>query len=561
MVLFSIWNGGEEGLRRPLIAAIFAALVPLALAQQPVPTIQTFDLKQWVGKPIGDLCKSTGADLLPSNADAVANAWAFGPIVQFGFKGGTIRIDGRPGYEHYGRLDPAKPLTHDAAQSLIGAVSIRSVSYQLKDPTTVDYATGYRTMMARLGFSAAGAHARRTRDFSGQAEAGLIKFTTWTVTGIAGLPKGTTLQYDNTRSLTHPNKGEATIEIKIPAGPHDKDRLPLPSVAQESGPGTDAPAADGNAQLRRILATKEADVPALGFVYSHQGDTYGIRDLLFKNNGTWLVYKAGTLKEYQIPLTAFSFNAGVPRLSWQDVLKLAGVGFSGQRELKPVYGNRVVALGSVTGLPEGWLAYVRFQGDDATVEISNGVPDGYADRTAEAGRATLNGFTAYGGDWRATADGFTVVPGRGSKLVKNDFTFRDGQVDCDVKLEPGFGATGILFRTSRAGRGEMELLGYMFELNRGMVVLSRFDNRWFRLAQAKMDVKPGRWYHLRAVFTGHSLKMYADDMVRPAIECEDGIQPVLEGSVGLRSYDTRTTFRNLSATPAGGRPIQLSTAP
>jgi hypothetical protein len=159
----------------------------------------------------------------------------------------------------------------------------------------------------------------------------------------------------------------------------------------------------------------------------------------------------------------------------------------------------------------------------------------------------LQGFTNYGGRWIVAADGtLDASGGDGPKLICDEPVMGDGEVSVDLNFSGKTnGNAGLILRVSQAGPGADHFNGYEVALEpAGILVLGRHRQDWELLRRVPCDVPNNQWITLRVRLSGRMLQIFVND--KASMEYEDSQHALLNGVVGLRTWQTESRFRNLS---------------
>jgi alpha-L-arabinofuranosidase len=165
----------------------------------------------------------------------------------------------------------------------------------------------------------------------------------------------------------------------------------------------------------------------------------------------------------------------------------------------------------------------------------------------------LAGWTAYGGQWSASNAELRVAPDAGAKLVDTGISFGDGTVECDIRLaDSNGGNAGLILRVADPRTGADSWTGYEVSISAHdrTVHVSRHRNNWTPLKTVPAQVAAGRWHRLRADLEGARIRVVLDgslvvDLVDP--------EPLKEGQVGVRTWNSGAAYRNLVLIAAGKR--------
>ncbi|HLK59701.1 MAG TPA: family 16 glycoside hydrolase [Chthonomonadaceae bacterium] len=168
-------------------------------------------------------------------------------------------------------------------------------------------------------------------------------------------------------------------------------------------------------------------------------------------------------------------------------------------------------------------------------------------------QSPLAGWKAYGGDWRVQNGALWVAANAGAKLVRDTPTLRDGRVECDVQVaNDREGNAALILRVSDPHTGADNWIGYEISLvaHDHALAVSRHRNDWHLLKTVPAPVQAGQWHHLRVDLAGSKLSLFLDGAAQPALEVDDGANAILQGGVGVRTWNVEAGFRNLVVTTA-----------
>lgn len=153
------------------------------------------------------------------------------------------------------------------------------------------------------------------------------------------------------------------------------------------------------------------------------------------------------------------------------------------------------------------------------------------------------GWQTYGGAWTAASGVYSVTSGPGYKAILSDIASDDYTIEADVTASAG--NAGIIFRANNYSVGTDAYQGYYAGIAPGAgVIAGKADNNWTQLSSAAMTITAGASYHLKVVALGTSLQVYVTDMDTPKISIVDATYT--SGAVGLRSYNSASTFDNFT---------------
>ncbi len=164
-----------------------------------------------------------------------------------------------------------------------------------------------------------------------------------------------------------------------------------------------------------------------------------------------------------------------------------------------------------------------------------------------AGQLPLKGFTAYDGRWTlGEDDSLQGVGDGGSKIIRDGPAISEGEVSADVKLtETTGGNGGLIFKVKDAGNGADAFTGYEVSLERpGFLVLGRHRQNWEPIRRMPCDVPVNEWITLTVRLKAKSFEVLVNG--KSMTQFEDHEHPLESGAVGLRIWQHKVLFRNLS---------------
>src|ERR1039458_4512559 len=188
--------------------------------------------------------------------------------------------------------------------------------------------------------------------------------------------------------------------------------------------------------------------------------------------------------------------------------------------------------------------------EDVNHEIYGGIDSQmiFGESFAEpAAQLPLKGFKAYEGRWTLADDGSVQGVGSdGSKIVWDGPALAVGEVSVDVKLTEATGGNGgLILKVSDAGKGSDAFNGYEVSLQRpGQLVVGRHRQNWEPIRSVPCDVPVNEWIKLTVRMTTNSFKVLVNG--KSIMQFEDNEHPLATGTVGLRIWQHKVLFRNLS---------------
>lgn len=194
--------------------------------------------------------------------------------------------------------------------------------------------------------------------------------------------------------------------------------------------------------------------------------------------------------------------------------------------------------------------------EDVNHEIYGGL---YAQRIfgesfEEPPSAPIEGWRAFGGIWQLTNGALQVEPDAGAKMVRQEPQVGDGTVSCEVRFDAqGGDNAGLILRVSDPHTGPDPWNGYEISLSprNQALVLGRHRHNWEPIRTAPTPITTGRWYRLKVEMAGTRLRIFVDDASTPLLEYDDKEHPLTTGQVGIRTWNSRASFRNVTITTGG----------
>lgn len=175
----------------------------------------------------------------------------------------------------------------------------------------------------------------------------------------------------------------------------------------------------------------------------------------------------------------------------------------------------------------------------------------------------FEGFTKQEGDWILDDPAISVFSWPGAKIVNTSPSFADGSAEVNIKF---IGATGenagIIFHVSESGGGADNFNGYEISLSRSgnTLRLGKHQHNYTLLRDVSVTFKPEEWTNLRVEMIGSRILVYINNAEIPALDYTDINNPIISGTVGLRTWYSDVTFKDLilkTTTETIARPFQL----
>ncbi len=195
--------------------------------------------------------------------------------------------------------------------------------------------------------------------------------------------------------------------------------------------------------------------------------------------------------------------------------------------------------------------------EDVNHEIYGGLYDQkiFGESFEERGVSMIfEGFTTYGGNWSGENNAVSVAEDAGAKLIWEKLSFTDGSVEVDVKFGERKDIAGLIVRVARPGRGADAFDGYEISLNARAqkVVLGKHVQNWQLLKEADARFSADDWNRIKVECKGSRIRLFLNDETKAVIDYSDDSAPLLNGSIGLRTWNSDVTFRNLKTRTADG---------
>jgi alpha-L-arabinofuranosidase len=187
--------------------------------------------------------------------------------------------------------------------------------------------------------------------------------------------------------------------------------------------------------------------------------------------------------------------------------------------------------------------------EDVNHEIYGGIDSQmiFGESFAEPPATSVEGFKAYGGDWRVEDGVLRAGAGEGPKLVADRPPLGSGEVAVKVRFEgerPGL--AGLILKVREAGVGADRFTGYEVSLDpsRQVLGIGRHRGNWEPILDAPCAVPSGRWIELAVTLTESGFAVRVDG--KAVAEYEDREHPLSAGGVGLRTWLRPAEFRDLT---------------
>ena len=170
----------------------------------------------------------------------------------------------------------------------------------------------------------------------------------------------------------------------------------------------------------------------------------------------------------------------------------------------------------------------------------------------------IAGFRAYGGNWTVSRDQVVDIDGAdGPKLVSDHAPFANGTVSVELQFADRAGENaGLLVCVSKPAAGADAFSGYEVSLDpaRQAVRLGRHQGNYELIEDTPCDVPVGQWVSLQIKLSGSLIEITVDG--KRVLRHDEGVAALSAGTVALRAWRCKASFRNLSL-KTGGQLEQL----
>ena len=171
------------------------------------------------------------------------------------------------------------------------------------------------------------------------------------------------------------------------------------------------------------------------------------------------------------------------------------------------------------------------------------------------------GFTTYGGTWSVSGGAYhNTSGGLGDKAVTGSTGWTDYAVQTDVRFDSLWSgaSAGLMLRATNPSSGVDAYTGYYVGLDAtGGITLAREDNGTYTGLNYSISigtVTQGTWYHLAVQAIGCTFTITAQpagSASSQTVTYTDTGCAYTSGQIGIRTYGSQTSWRNLTATPGG----------
>ena len=144
--------------------------------------------------------------------------------------------------------------------------------------------------------------------------------------------------------------------------------------------------------------------------------------------------------------------------------------------------------------------------------------------------------------------------GDGPKLIHQNTKLSDGEAFVEILFpDKKSGNAGLILRVDRPAVGADHFTGYEIALypDTGTLLLGRHRQNWEPITTVPCPVPINEWITLQVQLKGRSITVTVNGQVR--LQHEDNQHPLVEGQIGLRTWQREASFRNLRVTSGDRR--------
>ncbi|MDS1032989.1 alpha-L-arabinofuranosidase C-terminal domain-containing protein [Porphyromonadaceae sp. NP-X] len=155
-------------------------------------------------------------------------------------------------------------------------------------------------------------------------------------------------------------------------------------------------------------------------------------------------------------------------------------------------------------------------------------------------------FDDYGGNWSVSSSALSVTADDGSKLLHHS-SFSDGSIEVEMKFNDVCESAALILRVNNPGIGADNWDGYEIGLNAitHEIILGKHQHNWQPLGNTAVNFNSDEWTRLRVELSGSRIRIYVNDAIAPNVDYIDNNVPFLSGKIGLRTWLSNVSFRNL----------------
>ena len=156
----------------------------------------------------------------------------------------------------------------------------------------------------------------------------------------------------------------------------------------------------------------------------------------------------------------------------------------------------------------------------------------------------VTAWTVYDGNWSVTEGAYGVNGGGDRKAVAAEVDVADFVLEAEVRVKSTSGDAGVVFRVNDPGTGTDNYKGYYVgvDSNSSLVFGKADAGRWQELDRVDLAFTLSRWYRLKVVASGSSIRVYVDEVLK--IDATDGSYD--RGAIGLRTWRAEADWDNVT---------------
>ena len=156
----------------------------------------------------------------------------------------------------------------------------------------------------------------------------------------------------------------------------------------------------------------------------------------------------------------------------------------------------------------------------------------------------VTAWTVYDGSWSVTEGAYGVNGGGERKAVAAEVDLADFVLKAEVRVKSTSGDAGVAFRVNDPGTGTDNYRGYYVGVaSNSSLVFGKADaGRWQELDRVDLAFTLGRWYRLKVVASGTSIRVYVDEVLK--IDATDASYD--RGAIGLRTWRAEADWDNVT---------------
>ena len=185
--------------------------------------------------------------------------------------------------------------------------------------------------------------------------------------------------------------------------------------------------------------------------------------------------------------------------------------------------------------------------EDVNHEIYGGLYDQriFGESFEEDAVSQMEGWRQYDNAWSVTDDVLQVITDGHGKIVYEDMTLGKGSCEVEVRLDGQRPIAGFIVDVSDAGNGADRFNGYEVALDCDdrTFVFGKHQQNWQAIANFGVSFDPKAWNKLRVDFDGAHFVVSLNGT--QIYTYDDPNDPLMQGHIGLRSFDGSASFRNL----------------